>query len=207
MSDEFQQGGNYVYRLYRAALGRRLTYAEFSEDRQQVIGGPGLDASRIAFADSFVARPEFVQKYQNISSGEVFVDALLQTVQQDAGLELSSQREALIQTYNSGADLNHSRSAVLRAVAESGAFKDAVYNASFVLTEYFGYLQRGPDADGYAFWLNVLNESGRNGAPGELSRHGLLVPDVGGISAALQPGGNPQQQRVFSFFSIDRRCS
>jgi hypothetical protein len=156
-SAEFQEGGNYVYRLYRAALGRRLTYAEFSADRQQVIGGPGLDASRIAFADSFVERPEFVQKYQNISSGEVFVDALLRTVQQDAGLELSSQRESLIQSYNSGADLNHSRSAVLRAVAESGAFQDAVYNASFVLTEYFGYLQRGPDADGYAFWVEVLN--------------------------------------------------
>jgi hypothetical protein len=108
-----------------------------------------------------------MQKYQNIGSGEVFVDALLQTVQQDAGLELSSQRESLIQTYNSGADLNHSRSAVLRAVAESGAFKDAVYNASFVLTEYFGYLQRSPDAAGYDFWLNVLNESGRNGAPGD----------------------------------------
>jgi hypothetical protein len=156
-SDEFQLGGNYVYRLYRAALGRRLTYAEFSEDRQQVVGGPGLDASRIAFADSFVGRPEFVQKYQNISSGEVFVDALLQTVQQDAGLELSSQREALIQTYNGGADTNQSRSAVLRAVAESSAFKGAVYNASFVLTEYFGYLQRGPDADGYNFWVEVLN--------------------------------------------------
>jgi hypothetical protein len=156
-SDEFQLGGNYVYRMYRAALGRRLTYAEFSEDRQQVVGGPGLDASRIAFADSFVGRPEFVQKYQNISSGEVFVDALLQTVQQDAGLELSSQREALIQTYNAGADTNQSRSAVLRAVAESSAFKGAVYNASFVLTEYFGYLQRGPDADGYNFWVEVLN--------------------------------------------------
>ena len=156
-SDEFQLGGNYVYRLYRAALGRRLTYAEFSEDRQQVVGGPGLDESRIAFADSFVTRPEFMQKYQNISSGEVFVDALLQTVQQDAGLDLTSQREALIQSYNAGADQNHSRSAVLRAVAESAAFRDRVYNDSFVATEYFGYLQRSPDANGYAFWVEVLN--------------------------------------------------
>ncbi|MCU1268000.1 MAG: hypothetical protein JWM21_4318 [Acidobacteria bacterium] len=156
-SDEFQLGGNYVYRLYRAALGRRLTYAEFSADRQQVVGGPGLDASRTAFANSFVERPEFMQKYQNVSSGEVFVDALLQTVVQDAGLELSSQREALIQTYNTGADLNHSRSAVLRTVAESSAFKNAVYNNSFVLMEYFGYLQRAPDTAGYNFWVEVLN--------------------------------------------------
>jgi hypothetical protein len=34
-----------------------------------------------------------------------------------------------------------------------------------VLTEYFGYLRRNPDQGGYDFWLNVLNESGRNGGP------------------------------------------
>ncbi len=165
-SDEFQQGGNYVYRLYRAGLGRRLTYAEFSADRRQVIGGAGFAESRSTFADSFVTRAEFQQKYQNIASGEVFVDALLQTVRQDAGLELSSQRESLLEAYNSGADLNHSRSAVLRALAESAAFKDTVYNSSFVLMEYFGYLRRGADTDGYNFWVNVLNESAQNGTPG-----------------------------------------
>jgi hypothetical protein len=26
--------------------------------------------------------------------------------------------------------------------------------------EYFGYLQRDPDPDGYAFWLNKLNTVG-----------------------------------------------
>ena len=34
-----------------------------------------------------------------------------------------------------------------------------------MLTEYFGYLRRNPDQGGYDFWLNVLNESGRNGNP------------------------------------------
>jgi len=28
--------------------------------------------------------------------------------------------------------------------------------------EYFGYLRRDPDAGGYAFWLNKLNEFGGN---------------------------------------------
>jgi len=27
-------------------------------------------------------------------------------------------------------------------------------NEAFVMMEYFGYLRRDPDADGYAFWLN-----------------------------------------------------
>jgi hypothetical protein len=161
MSEEFQLGGNYVYRLYRAGLDRRLTYAEFSQDRQQVVGGPHLDESRRAFADSFVMRPEFVQKYQGVDSGPTFVDALLQSVRQDAGVELAARRDELIQSYNAASDVNHARSAVLQAVAEASEYKTAVYNSSFVLTEYFGYLHRNPDANGYAFWVDVLEHRDR----------------------------------------------
>jgi hypothetical protein len=161
MSDEFQQGGNYVYRLYRSALGRRLTYTEFSEDRQQVVGGPDLEASRTAFADSFVQRPEFLQKYQDVNSGAVFVDRMLQTILQDAELDLSSQRDALIQKYNAEAEVNHSRRAVVMAVAEASEYKTAVYNSSFVLMEYFGYLRRNADASGYDFWVDVLEHRDR----------------------------------------------
>jgi hypothetical protein len=75
----------------------------------------------------------------------------------DTQVDLSSQREALIATYNNGSDLNHSRSAVLKAVAERSEFKTAVYNPSFVLMEYFGYLQRDLDQNGFDFWVNVLN--------------------------------------------------
>jgi hypothetical protein len=32
----------------------------------------------------------------------------------------------------------------------------------FVMMEYFGYLRRDPDASGYAFWLNKLNEFNGN---------------------------------------------
>jgi hypothetical protein len=35
--------------------------------------------------------------------------------------------------------------------------KTREYNPSFVLMEYFGYLQREPDQGGYDFWLDVLN--------------------------------------------------
>jgi len=46
-------------------------------------------------------------------------------------------------------------------VAENAAFANAVYNPSFVQMEYFGYLRRGTDAGGYAFWLSVLNSGDR----------------------------------------------
>src|SRR6185312_1618600 len=158
MSAEFQQGGNFVYRLYRAGLGRRLTYDEFNTDRSQVVGGPELENSRRVFADAFVQRAEFTQKYDGMDSGATFVDALLQSARTDAGVELGSQRDALLAAYNAGADRDHSRSAVLQAVADANEYQRAVYNHSFVVTQYFGYLRRSPDANGLAFWVEVLNQ-------------------------------------------------
>jgi hypothetical protein len=32
----------------------------------------------------------------------------------------------------------------------------------FVMMEYFGYLRRDPDEDGYRFWLNKLNQFNGN---------------------------------------------
>jgi hypothetical protein len=53
--------------------------------------------------------------------------------------------------------LTQSRSLVVRQLTDSATFMHAEYNAAFLLTEYFGYLRRDPEAAGYAFWLDVLN--------------------------------------------------
>ena len=56
------------------------------------------------------------------------------------------------------------RAQVLRAVAEDETLKSAEFNRAFVLTQYFGYLRRNPDAspdanfDGYNFWLQKLDQ-------------------------------------------------
>jgi len=156
-SREFQETGSFVYRLYRGALGRQLSYGEFSADRSQIVGGPNLDVSKTTFANAFVARAEFIQKYQANTSAESFVDALLRTLSDSAGVDLTSERGNLIGKYNSSGTMNESRALVLRDLGDNAAFSAAVYNPSFVLMEYFGYLQRGPDQSGYDFWLNVLN--------------------------------------------------
>jgi hypothetical protein len=161
-SEEFQETGSFVYRLYRGALGRQLSYSEFSADRKQVVGGPDLAASKAAFAVAFTARPEFALKYQGNATAESFVDALLQTTVTAAGIDLSSERSNLIAKYNSGGTLNESRSLVVGDLAENTSFSQATFNQSFVLMEYFGYLQRDIDSGGYDFWLNVLE----NGQPG-----------------------------------------
>jgi hypothetical protein len=161
MEREFQDTGSYIYDLYKGSLGRRPTYEEYSFDRQQVIGGAQLDAEKTALAESFVQRAEFVSKYEGANGADSFVDALLQTVQ-ESGVDLSSRRATYVSAYNSGNTVNASRALVVRALADETAFKQAEYNAAFVLSEYFGYLRRNPDQRGYEFWLNVLN----NGDPG-----------------------------------------
>ena len=157
VEQEFQRTGSFVYRLYKAGLGRQLSYAEFTIDRSRVVGGNSLEQDQADFARNFVERPEFAQKYGSATTAESFVDALIETIRQSAGVDLSEGRENLIAKYRTGSDLNQGRSLAIREAIENDAFKQATYNPSFVLTQYFGYLHRDPDQGGYDFWLNVLN--------------------------------------------------
>jgi hypothetical protein len=159
IQQEFQASGAYLYNLYQGSLSRPPAFAEYAQDRQRVVGGPNLEAEKQAFAESFVQRAEFMQKYQTNSTAESFVDALLTNLRQATGVDLTSQRDNLIAHYNAGNSQTQSRSFVLRDVTENAITRVANYNAAFVLTEYFGYLRRDPDRGGYEFWLNVLNAS------------------------------------------------
>jgi Domain of unknown function (DUF4214) len=162
IEQEFQQTGQFIYDAYSGSLGRRPAFGEYVNDRQQVIGGPNLDAEKASFMQNFVQRAEFVQKYSDATTADSFVDALLLTVQPNSGVDLGSQRDALIARYQEGVDINQSRSLVLSDIASSSTFKQAQYNRAFVLTEYFGYLQRDIDQGGYDFWLNVVNDRSPN---------------------------------------------
>lgn len=150
---EFQETGGFVYRFYKSSYGVRPTYAQFMPDRSRVVAGANLDAGKAAFAEQFVQRAEFLQRYPANLSGTQFIDALLQTIQQGSGVNLTSQRQALIDDYTA----HGSRARILQIVAENADLKAAEYNNAFVLMQYFGYLRRDPDEGGYSFWLNVLN--------------------------------------------------
>ncbi|MGA9995206.1 MAG: DUF4214 domain-containing protein [Pyrinomonadaceae bacterium] len=154
---EFQDSGSYIYRLYRGALGRQLDYAEFSNDRKGVVGGANLEQSKVAFADAFVQRAEFIEKYKSAQTAESFVSNLIDTMRESAGVDLSGQYNTLLSRYQAGSSINQSRSLVVREAIDAASFKDAVYNHSFVLMEYYGYLKRDPDQAGLDFWINVLN--------------------------------------------------
>src|SRR2546425_2496872 len=91
IEQEFQQTGFFVDRFYEAALCRRPTFAEFTADRSMVKAGPNLEANKQVFAQGFVQRAEFIQKYPSIMIPSGFVDALLATVRNCSGLDLTSE--------------------------------------------------------------------------------------------------------------------
>jgi hypothetical protein len=156
IEQEFQNTGFYVYRVRRASLGTQANLAQYVNDRG-LIGG-GTAAEKVAFTDAWVQQPEFLAKYPIALTGPQFVDALLGSIKQGSGVDLASQRDALIADYGA----NGSRSRIVRAVVDNATFVGAEYNPAFVLAQYFGYLRRDPETGGYQFWLDVLNNKQPN---------------------------------------------
>ena len=105
--------------------------------------------------DAFVNRPAFHAAYDGLSSSD-FVDALIS----HTGVSFTGgERAALLSGLTMG---TMTRADVLRSIAENNSFVNAKFNEAFVMMEYFGYLRRDPDTNGYAFWLNKLNQFNGN---------------------------------------------
>ena len=162
LSIEFQQTGGMVDGLYRASYGRAPRYAEFVPDqaavaRNVIVGSTDwtetLSANKQAFVAAWMERPEFRAAYDGLNNG-AYVDALLGHA---AGF--SGERAALVSGLNSGA---LSRAGVLQEIVENNGFVAGKRNEVFVMMQYFGYLRRDPDASGYQFWLNKLNQFNGN---------------------------------------------
>lgn len=151
---EFQETGSFVYDLYKAGLGRRPTFAEFTSDRSNLIGSDkDREARRASLAENFVRRREFQQKYPDSMKAAAFVDAVLADILQNSGVNLSFERNNLMTVYD-GTDSG--RAKIISRVATRPAFVQTEYPRAFVLMQYFGYLRRDPDETGYSFWLNLL---------------------------------------------------
>jgi YVTN family beta-propeller protein len=160
---EFQETGYVVYRMYRGAYGSRINaptraailFNQFIADRSLIVGGAGLPQSTINYANTFVARPEFIQAYPAGLLPAEFVESLYGKANLD-GAEFATQRQAAIDGLTAG---TKTRGQVLLDLIDIQQFKDREYNPAFVLMQYFGYLRRDPDQGGYDFWLNILNAS------------------------------------------------
>lgn len=159
---EFQETGSFVYRMYKASLGRVPTFAEFNVDRTLIVFGPNLEQSKQTFANNWVTRTAFTTRYPANQTPEQFVNLLFDTA---LLIPFTAERQSEIAAMQNPTN-PRSRADVLRTVVEINQFKTREYNPSFVLMQYFGYLRRDPDPGGYAFWVDVINNREPNNYPG-----------------------------------------
>jgi hypothetical protein len=195
LSIEFQQTGNLVYKMNKAGFGNlpgkpvAVQRASFIADTRQigstptrVIVGVGdwqtqLEANKQAFALDFVQRTAFQSAHGGQAAG-VYVDSLFA----NAGVTPTvAERNAAVAAFGAGGTAG--QAAALRSVADSGSVTSQTFNEAFVLMQYFGYLQRDPDAApdtdfvGYNFWLGKLNHFGGNYIAAEMVKAFLAADE------------------------------
>lgn len=164
LSTEFQMTGGFIAGIYRSTYGRAPLFDEFMPDSrtvgQNVIVGnenwpDTLRQNKEAFVAAWMQRPEFRAVYDGLANDRYVSELISNT-----GVSFTqSERAALV---SSLADGSGTRASVLRQIVEDERFVSAKRNETFVMMQYFGYLRRDPDPDGYRFWLNKLNQFNGN---------------------------------------------
>ncbi|MFL6212099.1 MAG: TIGR03118 family protein [Pyrinomonadaceae bacterium] len=153
-SQEFQSRGYFAIRAYRAALGRDPLYGEFMGELSRLNVAFATDAStaKSNFAADFALRNEFRATLDALTNAQ-YVDRLIA----NTGVSFpTATRDQAVSDLNGG---TKTRAQVLQDFVENARFVNdaATFNRAFVLTEYFGYLRRNPEAAGFNAWLNFLN--------------------------------------------------
>lgn len=155
VEDEFLETWSFIYRVYKAALGRRPTLSEFNRERLLIASDPeARENNRLAFTKAFVVRPEFLKKYASSLRADKFLDQLISTAMQTSDVDLFSDRGNLAALYDG---TNAGRAGIIQRLADHPAFTKQESSKAFVLAHYFGYLRREPDEIGYNFWLSTLD--------------------------------------------------
>ena len=172
LSIEFQETGYLVYRMHRSSFGTQPAFAGFTNDARQIgqnviVGRNGweqqLAANKAAFAESWVQRPAFLAEFPAGMAAQDYVTKLYQR----AGVN-PTVNEVQTATGAYGSGNTQGRALALRSVVEGHTVSLAHKSPAFVLMEYFGYLRRDPDDEGYNFWLTKLNQFNGNFVEAEM---------------------------------------
>ncbi|MFL6256877.1 MAG: SBBP repeat-containing protein, partial [Pyrinomonadaceae bacterium] len=156
LSIEFQETGYLIYRLGLVSEGEAPRYARLMEDSRTIATGvqvgradweARLAENRRRFADEWVSRAEFKARYGAMTQ-EQYVSALLSNAKLDLG-----SGAALVAGLKEG---RLTRAEVLLRVADDAELKVREQSRAFVRMQYYGYLRRDPDAEGYNYWLSKL---------------------------------------------------
>jgi hypothetical protein len=154
-SQEFQAKGGFVYRFYKASFNRLPSYPEMVEGMRSVTGQTEAEviAKRSAFTNAWVSRGDFAANYPASLSPSEYVNKILQT----AGVNVSNRDQLIAElTANNTAA---GRASVLRNIVESSEFNAKEYDSAFVAMQYYGYLRRAPETEGYNNWLTYLRNN------------------------------------------------
>lgn len=163
-SPEFRIKGLFVFLHYKAAFGSANNplyvpeYNEFVTDARRVSGltAEEVIAKRFDFSEDFLARTAVANVFSG-TTNEAFVDRVLSNL----GIALTNPdpatgetRNTLVNALNVG---GKTRAQVLRIIVESTEAIAAQFNRAFVAIQYYGYLRRTPEPQGYQNNLNALN--------------------------------------------------
>ena len=151
-SREFFIKGYFIIRMYRVSFSRLPDYREFARDLRRVTGATPeeVNAALAEYTNEFAARPDFRTRYEP-KTNEQYVDEL----QANVGVQVPNS-QALKNDLNAG---RKTRAEVLREIVESREVDAAEFNRGFLATEYFGYLRRDPEPQGFNMWLDYLNRN------------------------------------------------
>jgi hypothetical protein len=159
-SIEFRETGYLVYRLHRASFGSKVSFQDFLRESREVgqgvvVGELGwqerLAANRAAFLQKWVQRTDFNQRFNGYTDYW-----FLATLFENMGVTpTAAERDALLAEMQAGL----SRADLLARLVEDERFKQREFAPAFVLMQYFGYLRRDPDPEGFNYWLSKLKEN------------------------------------------------
>ncbi|HJQ33154.1 MAG TPA: choice-of-anchor B family protein [Pyrinomonadaceae bacterium] len=162
LSIEFQNTGYLLYRLQKSSFGTMPAFNPFMSDvgqlaRELVVGQAGweaqLETNKRTFVESWVQRPAFVADFPQGMSAQDYVAKLFQRA---GAAPTAAEVQSAVDAYGSGDTQGRARA--LRAVVEGQTITNAHKNPAYVLMEYFGYLRRDPDVEGFNHWLTKLDQ-------------------------------------------------
>ena len=151
---EFQQTGFFIFRLYKAALGRTPSYEEFKADRAKLVAGQNPDADRQAFVESWIKQSQFTRLYPATFTVPELVDGLLKNVLATSGISLDHLRTRLSAESNDDAG----RARIIRQLADDAVFSRHEYERAIVFMQYVAYLKRDPEETGLRYWTDALTK-------------------------------------------------
>ena len=153
-SDEMRATGFFLYRLFAATLDRRPTTEEFAAGMTQLRAGGG----QMAVVNQLMSQDEWRRRYSPQASQAAYVERLFRSAQVQP---TAAERAALVNNLDGG---KMTRAEAAMQVADHPAVLKREADGAYVVLQYFGFLRRGPEPDGFQAWLRVL----RNDPQGHL---------------------------------------